>query len=179
ALMASVVAVMGITLVQERRTERALDALKDLASPRALVIRDGQRQRIDAQELVPGDLMVLLEGDRVPADGVLVQANNLQTGESLPVDKRATNRPAPWAMTAPADDSSACCVFSGALVVQGQGFGRVLATGARSEIGRIGGALSLIETGLTPLQEATRRMVRRVAAGVLVLGLAVLLLMGL
>ena len=103
ALMVSVMAVMGITLVQERRTERALDALKDLASPRALVIRDGQRQRIDAQELVPGDLMVLLEGDRVPADGVLIQANNLQTdeslltGESMPVDKQATHGPAPKA----------------------------------------------------------------------------------
>ncbi|MDO9002447.1 MAG: cation-translocating P-type ATPase [Aquabacterium sp.] len=184
ALMVSVVAVMGITLVQERRTERALDALKDLASPKALVIRDGQRQRIDAQELVPGDLMVLLEGDRVPADGVLVQANNLQTdeslltGESLPVDKQATHQPAPWTMTSPGDDS-ASCVFSGALVVQGQGFAQVLATGARSEIGRIGGALSLIETVRTPLQEATRHMVRRVAAGVLVLGVAVLLVMGL
>ncbi|CAH0351222.1 cation-translocating P-type ATPase [Aquabacterium sp. CECT 9606] len=184
ALMVSVVAVMGITLVQERRTERALDALKDLASPRALVIRDGQRQRIDAQALVPGDLMVLLEGDRVPADGVLVQANNLQTdeslltGESVPVDKQATTLPGPWSM-APLGDDSACCVFSGALVVQGQGFAQVLATGAHSEIGRIGGALSLIETGRTPLQEATRRMVRGVAAGVLVLGVAVLLIMGL
>lgn len=184
ALMVSVVAVMGITLVQERRTERALDALKDLASPKALVIRDGQRQRIDAQELVPGDLMVLLEGDRVPADGVLIQANNLQTdeslltGESMPVDKQATTQPAPWSMTPPGDES-ACCVFSGALVVQGQGFAQVLATGAHSEIGRIGGALSLIETGRTPLQEATRRMVQRVAAGVLVLGVAVLLVMGL
>ena len=184
ALMVSVMAVMGITLVQERRTERALDALKDLASPRALVIRDGQRQRIDAQELVPGDLMVLLEGDRVPADGVLIQANNLQTdeslltGESMPVDKQATHGPAPWTMTPPGDDS-ASCVFSGALIVQGQGFAQVLATGAHSEIGRIGGALSLIETGRTPLQEATRVMVRRVAAGVLVLGVAVLLGMGL
>ncbi|MBA4109090.1 MAG: ATPase [Leptothrix sp. (in: Bacteria)] len=184
ALMVSVVAVMGITLVQERRTERALDALKDLASPRALVIRDGQRQRIDAQALVPGDLMVLLEGDRVPADGVLVQANNLQTdeslltGESVPVDKQATTLPGPWSM-APPGDGSASFVYSGALVVQGQGFAQVLATGAHSEIGRIGGALSLIETGRTPLQEATRHMVRGVAAGVLVLGVAVLLVMGL
>ncbi|MBC7700235.1 cation-translocating P-type ATPase [Aquabacterium sp.] len=184
ALSVSVMAVMGITLVQERRTERALDALKDLASPRALVIRDGLRLRIDAHELVPGDLMVLLEGDRVPADGVLVQANNLQTdeslltGESLPVDKQATTLPAPWSM-APPGDASACCVFSGALVVQGQGFAQVLATGSHSEIGRIGGVLSLIETGRTPLQKATRHMVRRVAAGVLVLGVAVLLVMGL
>ena len=93
-LMLFVVVVIAITLYQERKTERALDALRDLSSPRALVIRDGQHQRIAGREVVPGDLLVLVEGDRIAADGVLLSATNfaadesLLTGESVPVAKR-------------------------------------------------------------------------------------------
>src|SRR3954449_7435906 len=84
-----------ITVVQETRTERVLDALRDLTSPRALVIRDGTRKRIAGREVVRGDLVVLSEGDRVPADAMLVQSHDLQTdeslltGESVPVRKVA------------------------------------------------------------------------------------------
>src|SRR5690349_22390120 len=88
-LMLFVVVVIAITLYQERKTERALDALRDLSSPRALVIRDGQHQRIAGREVVPGDLLVLVEGDRIAADGVLLSATKLLTGESVPVGKRA------------------------------------------------------------------------------------------
>ena len=93
-LLVSVFVVMGITVYQERKTERALEALRDLSSPRALVLRAGVQRRIAGREVVPGDLVLLHEGDRVPADGVLVECNELSadesllTGESLPVSKR-------------------------------------------------------------------------------------------
>ena len=183
ALMVSVVAVMGITLVQARRTTRAMDALKDMASPRALVIRDGERRRISAQDLVPGDLMVLLEGDRVPADGVLLEVNNLHTdeslltGESLPVPKRAASHEGRRLMARPGETPE--LVYAGSLVVQGQGYAEVLATGERTEIGRIGEALNLIQLVRTPLQDAAHRLVRRVAMAVLVLGLGFALVLGL
>ena len=82
-LLGFVFVVMGITIVQERRTERALEALRDLSSPRALVIRDGERRRIAGRDVVRGDLVVLSEGDRVPADGLLRQALHLSIDESL------------------------------------------------------------------------------------------------
>lgn len=94
-LLAFVVVVMGITLYQERKTERALDALRDLSSPRALVIRDGERRRVAGRDVVVDDLIVLGEGDRVPADALLLEATNLSadesllTGESVPVGKAA------------------------------------------------------------------------------------------
>ena len=90
-----------ITVVQETRTERVLEALRDLTSPRALVIRDGERKRIAGREVVRGDFVVLAEGDRVPADAVLVQSHDLQTdeslltGESVPVRKIASGDVAP------------------------------------------------------------------------------------
>lgn len=93
-----------ITVIQETRTERVLDALRDLSSPRALVVRDGQRQRIAGREVVRGDLIILAEGDRVPADALLVEAEDLQTdeslltGESVPVHKTASMTPAVAAM---------------------------------------------------------------------------------
>ncbi|MDM7912362.1 MAG: cation-transporting P-type ATPase [Methanotrichaceae archaeon] len=82
-LMGSVLVVMGITFYQERKTERALEALRDLSSPRALVIRDGEEKRIAGRDVVPGDLIVLAEGDRVPADAVLLNCTNLSADESL------------------------------------------------------------------------------------------------
>ncbi len=180
----AVVAVMTITLVQERRTEHALAALRDLSSPRALVIRDGQRQRIPGVEVVRGDLMVLAEGDRVPADALLLQAGSLSvdesmlTGESVPVRKAAAD-PAELACEAGAgsprppggDDSP--WVFSGSLVVQGQAIARVEAVGAATALGRIGHALQGLHSGATPMQRQTRVLVRRVAAGAVALSLLI------
>jgi len=94
-LLAFAMMSVSITVVQETRTERVLEALRDLSSPRALVIRDGARKRIAGREVVRGDFVVLAEGDRVPADAVLVQSDDLQTdeslltGESVPVRKMA------------------------------------------------------------------------------------------
>jgi Ca2+-transporting ATPase len=152
-LAASIVVVMTITITQERKSERALEALRDLSSPRALVVRDGAPLRIAGADVVRGDLMILAEGDRVPADARLTVANELMvdesllTGESLPVEKR-TGMP----------------VYSGTLVVKGQGRSEVTATGARTEFGRIGTSLAALETEKTPLQRDSARIVKAVAA---------------
>jgi Ca2+-transporting ATPase len=138
-----------VTIVQEVRSERVLDALRDLTSPRALVIRDGQRKRIAGREVVRGDLVVLNEGDRVPADAILMSSVNLEvdesllTGEAVPVRKAADGKPP--ADARPGGDDLPF-VYSGSLVARGQGLAEVTATGARSEIGRIGKSLSDIES---------------------------------
>jgi len=166
ALILLVFATMSvvITVVQESRTERVLEALRDLASPRALVIRDGERKRIAGRDVVQGDVLVLAEGDRVPADAVLVQSHDLQidesllTGESVPVRKIASSELSASKDRRPGGDDLPF-VFSGSLVVRGTGIGEVIATGARSEIGKIGQSLSTLETEPPRLQAQTRRLV--------------------
>ena len=170
-LAASLLVVVAIAIYQQRRTERALDALRDLSSPRALVIRDGAEQRIAGRDVVRGDIVVLREGDRVPADGLLREGielaidESLLTGESLPVNKHADHTA--QRMGRPGDATS--CVYSGTLVVHGHGIAETFATGAHSEFGRIGAALRSIETETTPLQRETRRVVKRLAVAGLAL----------
>jgi Ca2+-transporting ATPase len=154
-----------ITVVQETRTERVLEALRDLTSPRALVIRDGERKRIAGRDVVRGDLIVLAEGDRVPADAVLLRCDDLQadesmlTGESVPVRKVAwDNRPGSAPPRPGGDDLPQ--VFSGSLVVRGSGLAEVTAIGVQSEIGKIGQSLATLETEPPRLQAQTRRVVR-------------------
>ena len=165
-LLGSVVVVMAITIVQERRTDHALSALRDLSSPRALVIRGGAQRRIPGREVVRGDLVVLVEGDRVPADGLLRRGINvaadesLLTGESAPV--RKTPSSAATALDRPGGDDLPS-VFSGTLVTTGQGIAEVLSAGSRSELGRIGKALERVEPEPTLLQTETRRLVRTFA----------------
>ncbi len=170
-----------ITVVQESRTERVLEALRDLTSPRALVIRAGERKRIAGREVARGDLLVLSEGDRVPADGVLLESNELEadesllTGESAPVRKLARISANAGQLARPGGDDLPY-IFSGALIVRGSGIAEVVATGPHSEIGKIGQSLSTIETEPPRLQTETRRMVRIFAfAGGGVSALAVLL----
>jgi Ca2+-transporting ATPase len=170
-----------ITVVQEARTERVLEALRDLTSPRALVIRGGVRKRIAGREVVRGDVVVLAEGDRVPADAVMIQCRDLQTdeslltGESVPVRKIASAGAVHSESRRPGGDDLPY-VFSGSLVVRGTGTGEVIATGVRSEIGKIGHSLSTLETEPPRLQAQTRRLVRVFAvAGGAVSFLAVLL----
>jgi Ca2+-transporting ATPase len=154
-----------ITVVQETRTERVLEALRDLTSPRALVIRDGERKRIAGREVVRGDFVVLAEGDRVPADAVLVQGHDLQTdeslltGESVPVRKIASDEDASSKVRRPGGDDLPY-VFSGSLVVRGTGIGEVIAIGVLSEIGKIGQSLSTLETEPPRLQAQIRQLVR-------------------
>lgn len=172
ALLASVFLVIGITLVQERRAERALEALRDLSSPRALVIRNGKQERIAGREVARGDILVLAEGDRVPADAILRSSINLTadesllTGESVPVRKTATrgtvSETSKETMGRPGGDDQPF-VYSGTLVVQGRGIAEVLATGPRSEMGQIGTSLQETHTERTPLQRETGRLVRLLA----------------
>ena len=159
---------VAITVVQESRTERVLEALRDLTSPRALVIRDGERKRIAGREVVRGDIIVLGEGDRVPADAVLFQAHDLQadesllTGESVPVRKVANYRFDPSRLQRPGGDDLPF-VYSGSLIVRGTGIGEVTAIGAASEIGKIGHSLSNLEIAPPRLQRQTRKLVQAFA----------------
>ncbi|MGA2491946.1 MAG: cation-translocating P-type ATPase [Roseiarcus sp.] len=159
---------VGIAIVQEARTERVLESLRDLTSPRALVIRDGEERRIPGAEVVRGDLIVLAEGDRVPADATVVAGHDLLTdeslltGESAPVRKIAATADAASAGQPGGDDLP--YVYSGSLVARGRGRAVVTATGGRSEIGKIGVAITSIAAEPPRLQKETGRLVKRFAA---------------
>jgi len=161
-LLAGALAAVGLVILQELRSERALQALADLAQPTARVIRDGLDRRIPARELVPGDLMLVGEGDRLSADGVLLNGEVLRvdesmlTGESAPVVKHPAGARSDDA--APGAAASAQ-VFAGTMIVAGQGVVRVSQTGASSALGRISTSLASIAHELTPLQATTGRIV--------------------
>ncbi len=174
-----------ITIVQETRSENVLEALRNLASPRALVVRDGKRMVIPGREGVREDLIVISEGDRVAADATLISAQDLLvdesllTGESLPVRKLAPDssrkRGEPAAPPKPGGEDLPH-IFAGTLVVRGTGQALVIATGVRSEMGKIGHALEAIETEQPHLQKQIHGLVRNFAIiGVLAGGLIVLL----
>jgi P-type Ca2+ transporter type 2C len=162
-LLGFVVVVMGITMYQERKTERALEALRDLSSPRALVIRDHVPRRIAGREVVRDDILVLAEGDRIPADALLISDlhlsvdESLLTGESVAVNKLARADSLEFAR--PSGDGTPF-LFSGTLVVQGEGLARVVATGSRTELGKIGTALQTVNVESTTLKLETDRLVR-------------------
>ncbi|MBW8743248.1 MAG: cation-translocating P-type ATPase [Sphingomonas sp.] len=172
-----------VTVIQEVRTEHVLEALRDLSAPRALVIRNGARIRIAGREVVRDDLIVLEQGDRVAADAVLIEAADLQTdeslltGESLPVGKVAAG-PNSADDVRPGGEGQPY-VYSGSLVVRGSGIARVLATGPRSEIGRIGQSLAGLETEAPRLRRETMRIVTWSAIGGSAVALLVVLLFGL
>jgi Ca2+-transporting ATPase len=165
-LLGFVFVVMGIEFYQEKKTEKALDALKDLASPRALVIRDGETIRISGKEVVKGDIVVLQEGDRVPADALVIKNNNLLadesllTGESVPVRKKewieGDNIPTPGGEDIPV-------VYSGSMIVQGNGLVKVYATALDTEIGKIGKALDSVREEPTQLKREMSTLVKRLA----------------
>ena len=175
-LLGFVFLIMGITLYQERKTERTLEALRDLSSPRAMVIRDGATRRIAGREVVRGDIIVLSEGDRVPADGIVFSCNNLTieesllTGESVAVCKTESDESTK--MERPCGDNSPF-IYSGTLVTSGLGIARVAATGIHTEFGRIGKSLQAIEPEETLLQKETRHIVRNLA----IIGLSLCVLM--
>jgi len=191
-LFGFVLVTVALTLYQEGKTERAIEALRDLTSPRALVVRDGQPQRIAGRDVVRGDLLKLSEGDRVPADALLVSADGVQadesllTGEAVPVGKRVA-QPAELAAAVKAETKDRIApggddlpgVYAGTLIVQGHALALVTATGARSEIGRIGTALGTVEKERSPLQKQTARLVRNLALLALALSLVLVLVHGL
>lgn len=154
-LLAWVFVSIFITFYQHQKTDKAIEALKKLSSPRALVIRDGIEIRISGREVVPGDIIILNEGDRVAADGILIEATNitldesLLTGESLAVSK-----------TSQVENSNNCCVYSGTMVVQGRGLAEVISIGSFTEFGKIGKSLQQIEQGQTNLQKEMKVLIR-------------------
>ena len=164
---------VAVTVIQETRTEHVLEALGDLSAPRALVIRDGARVRIPGREVARGDLIVLEQGDRIAADAILVEAADLQTdeslltGESLPVGKAAAQNAATdtaeIALRPGGEGQST--VYSGSLVARGSGIAVVVATGPRSEIGKIGQSVATLETEAPRLRRETTRIVAWCAIG--------------
>jgi len=174
AVILGVVLVNGVIgFIQEGKAERALEAVGNMLSPHAMVLRDGKRISISAEELVPGDVVVIQSGDRVPADLRLFSIHNLQvdeamlTGESLPVEKHAE----PVAPDVPLGDRLNMA-FSGTLVTFGQATGLVVATGDHSEIGRISSMLAEVHRLSTPL---TRQMAQFASwLSVAILGIALL-----
>ncbi len=162
-LLGFVLIIMTLTALQERRTDNALDALRDLSSPRALVVRGGATLRIPGRDVVREDVLILSEGDRIAADGVLLQAHELATdesmltGESEPVAKQASSHRA----------------FAGTMVVRGQGLMRVDAVGHATELGRIGQSLQDIALQASPLRAEVARLTRRLV----VIGLSLCLVL--
>lgn len=141
---------IGITLYQQRKSDMAIAALKDLSSPRALVIRDGITQRIAGRDLVVGDVLILEEGDRIPADARIYEGHDLLidesllTGESEPISKASGN-----------------FVHSGCMVVRGSALSEVISIGAHTELGKIGKSLEQINNSESPLQEDLKVLVKR------------------
>jgi Ca2+-transporting ATPase len=183
-LFVFVFVVIGITLYQERKTERALEALRDLSSPRALVVRDGVQRRIAGRDVVRGDLMLLAEGDRVPADSIMLECSNLSvdesllTGESVPVRKSGCGLDEPRVPGLPGGDGTAW-VYSGTLVVRGQGMAEVLAIGGNTELGKIGAALKTLEPERSLLQRDVSKLVRNLAILGISLAVIVVIIYGL
>ncbi|MDX1915879.1 MAG: cation-translocating P-type ATPase [Methylophilus sp.] len=170
-LLGFVFVIMSITFFQERKTERALEALRSLSSPRACVIRNGVKKRIPGREVVRGDILILVEGDRIPADAIILQCTSLTvdeallTGESVSVRKLAAEKLQgliELPIGTPGGDDLPY-VFSGTLVVQGKGIAQVMSIGENTAIGSIGKALSSIKPESTHIKLEIEQVVRRVS----------------
>ncbi|MEO7064896.1 MAG: cation-translocating P-type ATPase [Dokdonella sp.] len=166
-LLSFVFVVIGITLAQERKTQRALESLRDLSAPRALVIRGGQELRIPGRDVVMGDLLVLHEGDRIAADAILLDGHlnaneSLLTGEAVPVTKL------PGAVSGQ--------LFASTVVTKGVGTAEVTAIAGATAVGRIGQALASTTEPVSGLQQASRKLIRNLTIGALLLATAYILL---
>ena len=159
---------VGITLFQERKSEKAIEALKDLSSPRAIVIRDGITQRIAGEYVVVGDILVIEEGDRIPADAQLLEAHDLLVDESLLTGE-----------SEPLKKDGADYVHSGCMVIRGGGIAKVTAIGMQTELGKIGGSLSQINNLNSPLQQDIGILIKRFTIFGVALSILVLLIYGL
>jgi Ca2+-transporting ATPase len=164
-LVAGACASIGLVIFQEARSERALAALRTLAQPQARVIRDGGDRLIPARDLVPGDLILVVEGDRVPADAIVFAGDPLSvdestlTGESAPVVKRVARESERVPDNPSATSENSPLLLAGTLVVSGQATAQVRSTGPRSALGKIGASLAAIDQAPTPLQQAAGKLV--------------------
>ncbi|MDP2925518.1 MAG: cation-translocating P-type ATPase [Nanoarchaeota archaeon] len=177
-LMFAVLFVIAITILEGNKTQKALEALKDLSSPRALVIREGIERRIAGKEVVKGDIIILNEGDRIPADAIIIRSNNLVvdesllTGESLPVKKYSVRD-----LEKGKKDSS-YHIYSGTLVVSGYCIAEVDSIGIDTEIGKIGKSLYELKQEKTNLQKEVKKIVKIIGFMVLVLFLFIVFFYG-
>ncbi len=174
-LLSFVFVVIGITLSQERKTQRALESLRELSSPRALVIRDGEERRIAGKDVVPGDLLVLNEGDRIPADALLVQGQlsvdeSLLSGESAPINKLSSSNDI--VLGEPGGESISS-LFGSTVVTKGYGLAVVQATGSATAVGHIGKSLIPADGIPSGLQQASRSLIKNLT--IIGLGLAIVL----
>tara|TARA_R110000787_G_scaffold211281_3_gene321144 strand:+ start:91887 stop:94601 length:2715 start_codon:yes stop_codon:yes gene_type:complete len=174
-ILAVVIANAIIGFIQEGRAEQAMDAIRQMLAPRTSVLRNGKRQSIDSADVVPGDIIVLEVGEKVPADVRLLEASGLRieeailTGESVPAEKTTK----PVAADAALGDR-ACMAYSGTLIVGGAGRGVVIATGGATEIGRISGMLSRVETLTTPLVHQMNRFAHWLTIFILLIAMVLL-----
>ena len=180
-LLSFVFVVIGITFYQERKTERTLEALRDLSSPRALVIREGEQKRIAGREVVKDDIIMIKEGDRVPADAVMLSCSNLSVDESLLTGESVPVRKSDWdgkeAPKRPGGEDLPF-IYSGTLVVAGHGIAKVISIGAHTEMGKIGKALQTIHEEDTLLKKETGKIVRNFSIAGIILCLLVILIYG-
>ena len=172
AIAITVIVLFAVVLgfVQEYRAERAIEALRKMGAPTATVLRDGEETEVAARELVPGDVVILRAGYRIPADARLIEAFNLQiqesvlTGESVPVEKHTASLVG--AELALGDRRN--MAYAGTAATYGRGRGMVVATGMRTEFGKIAELLQTVETSKTPLQETLDKLGRKLALAALV-----------
>ncbi len=180
-LLFFVIVVVGITFYQERKSERALDALKNLSSPRALVIRNAKQRRIPGREVVREDIIILREGDRIPADGNVLFCSNLLVDESMLTGESLAVRKSEWdgktKPTNPGGDDMPF-IYSGTLVIQGHGMAKVTGTGIHTEMGKIGKALQTITQEETLLKKETSHLVRSFAIAGMILCTFVVIVYG-
>lgn len=184
-LSAFAVLTIAMVILQERRSEHAIDALKALSTAYALVIRAGETRRISSAEVVPGDLFILEEGERIAADGVLHSCQELSvdesllTGESMPVNKQVSTSEALSGIAIVPGGSDSSLVYSGSLVTRGKAVAIAIATGKQTQIGSIGASLSSIELAPTRLQKNTGKMVRLFGINAAILSLFLIVFYGL
>lgn len=177
-ILTVVVANAAIGFVQEGKAEKAMDAIRRMLALKASVLRDGNRRLVEGEKLVPGDIVLLEAGDKVPADLRLLKAHGLKiqesiiTGESVPVEKRTPQVAADASL-----GDRICMAYSGTLVTSGLGRGVVVATGCDTEIGRISGMLSTVETLTTPLVQQMNVFARWLTVLILLIA-AILLVFG-
>jgi Ca2+-transporting ATPase len=144
--------IIGITIIQETKAERALEALRDLSSPRANVLRNDEKKRIAGRDVVLGDIIYLAEGDKVPADALVISSNSLMsdesllTGEALPVEKQVET-----------------IIYSGTTIIRGQGIAGVIGIGLNTEIGKIGKMIQTEVSSTTSLEKQTNNLVKKTA----------------
>jgi Ca2+-transporting ATPase len=174
-MLLATIPLIAVDLALEMRAERTLDRLREMAAPRAVVRRDGQELVIPSAEIVPGDVLLLKEGEVVPADGVVESESGLQldesalTGESLPVTKKSAG----WPPLGRVLEDRDARVFAGTTVLAGRATAIVTATGARTEFGRIGALVAGAKPQPTPFERSVQGLVRTLSVGAVLVSLAV------